>query len=727
MRRISAFLAVVFWATLTTSAWADVEGSPSELHRTLSESKARLAKADRSASVDHAASLAQVFYDVSYYDLDITVLPATSQVAGRVIMNARSLKNDLSPFDMDLYLAMTADSVKMNGSPVTFSHPGSELYITPPAPLDSGDTFSVEVFYHGPPASGGFGAFGFNTHGSPSAPIIWSLSEPYYARNWWPCKDTPSDKADSVDIRITCPSTLFAASNGELVSQTDLGTGFKKFHWRHRYPIVTYLVSLAISNFTQLDYQYVYNGGADTMPVHFWVYPEQATNAQNAYPEVLQMLDAFGEAYGPYPFLNETYAISHFPWGGGMEHQTNTSPTPGSYSRNLTSHELSHQWWGDNVTCRNWKHIWLNEGFASYSEAIYQEWLFGPATYRSYMNGMVYKGGGTVIVDDTTNVDRIFHGGLSYDKGAWVVHMLRGVLGDDLFFDALAEYRARFQGRSATTEDLQAACEQVSGLDLSQFFADWCYGTFYPRYIYGYYLTGTGTQQKAHLRLEQFQGGNPQVFDMPVDVRFSSSTDGYMASVQNTQRVQWFEIPLSFTPTTIEFDPMGWILKDAFAGVGVTTDSLKPARRDDPYTDTLRATRGQAPYTWSLVSPSNLPTGLTLTPEGVISGVPSLASTFKFTVMAQDNAIVTTRMEREITLVVNQPLRPDGDMNADGFVTSGDVVFLVNYVFKAGPAPAPLSFGDLDLSCSITAADIIYLVNFVFKSGPQPLGSCVVP
>jgi len=377
--------------------------------------------------------------------------------------------------------------VKMDGVAVPFSHPGSEVYVTPPQALDSGDVFSVQVFYHGSPASGGFGAFGFNTHGSPAVPIVWSLSEPYYARNWWPCKDSPSDKADSVDIRITCPSTLFASSNGVLVSQTDLGNGNTRFHWKHRHPIVTYLVSLTVSNITQLNYSYVYNGGADTMPVNFWVYPEQVTNAQGAYPEVLQMLDAFGAAYGPYPFLDEKYAITHFPWGGGMEHQTNTSQTPSSYSRNLTSHELSHQWWGDMVTCRDWKHIWLNEGFASYSEAQYQEWLGGMNAYHTYMNSMMYKGGGSVIVDDTTSVGRIFHGGLSYDKGAWVVHMLRGVLGDPTFYACLAEYRSRYAGKSATTEDFQAVCEEVSGLNLSEFFADWCYGTYYPRYIYGYY------------------------------------------------------------------------------------------------------------------------------------------------------------------------------------------------------------------------------------------------
>jgi hypothetical protein len=303
--------------------------------------------------------------------------------------------------------------------------------------------------------------------------------------------------------------------------------------------------------------------------------------------------------------------------------------------------------------------------------------------------------------------------------------MLRGALGDAVFFDALAEYRAQFGGRSATTEDLQAACELVSGRELSEFFTDWCYGTYYPRYIYGYYTVGAAPQVTAHVRVEQIQSTPPQVFDMPVELRFTGTVYSHTAKVANTQRVQWFEVPLTFAPVTLEFDPYGWILKDAYAGVAVLTDSLRQAQRDAAYTDTLKAVRGTPPYTWSLPTPAQLTPGLVLSPQGVISGVPLQSGHFTITVRVEDSAPITTRMERDLTLTVGQPLRPDGDMNADGVVTSGDIVFLVNYVFKGGPAPVPLSFGDVDLSCAITSADIIYLVNFVFKAGPAPLGSCV--
>jgi len=265
----------------------------------------------------------------------------------------------------------------------------------------------------------------------------------------------------------------------------------------------------------------------------------------------------------------------------------------------------------------------------------------------------------------------------------------------------------------------------VSGRDLSEYFADWVYGTYYPRYIYSYYTEGTGAATVASVRLEQIQGTSPQVFDMPVQVVFTAGALRDTTRVENTERVQWFNVPLPFSPTGLEFDPASWILKDAYAGAAVITDSLRQAARDEYYSDTLEAVRGTPPYTWTVLTPENLPPGFSWSSAGEVSGTSSTEGTYAFTVRVEDAGIITTRMEREVTLVVGGPLRPEGDLNDDGVVTSADIVFLVNFVFKGGPAPVPLSYGDVDLSCHISAGDIIYLVNFVFKSGPPPAGSCV--
>jgi len=701
--------------------------NPRELHAALAAEKAQRLESARANFGATAASLDQLNYDATYYDLDVNLIIATSTIEGRVQMDAISLIDNLTQFDVDLHLSLVADSVFMGGAPVPFSHVGSELFITPPAPLDSGDAFSVIMYYHGIPPGGGFGAFGFSTHGVPSVPMIWSLSEPYYSRNWWPCKDTPSDKADSADIHITCRDDLFATSNGTLVGETDNGDGTKTYDWHHGYPITTYLISVAATNYVRLDYWYTYNGGADSMPVNFWVYPESQASALTSYPEIVQMIGALSESYGPYPFLDEKYAISQFVWGGGMEHQTNTSQSSTWYSWSLNSHELAHQWWGDMVTCKTWSDIWLNEGFASYSEALYQEWKSGVSAYQSWMNGMIYTGGGTIYVYDTSNVGMIFHGGRSYDKGAWVVHMLRHVLGDATFFDALAEYRNQYLYKSATTDDFRVVCEQVSGLDLSQFFSDWIFGTYYPRYTYAFYTVPDGDSVGVKVKIDQLQLSPPQVFNMPIDLRFTDGVETRTLVVNNDERSQWFDLKLSFEPTSMVLDPDGWILQFSWPGVAIVTDSLEPARRDVPYIDTLEAVRGHAPYSWELAIGSALPPGLSLSSSGVIQGTPSVENSFTFTVRVEDSLVAgapQTNMEREITLVVGPPLRPAGDINADGVVTSTDIISLVAYVFKGGTAPDPVSFGDVDLSCTVTSADIIYLVNYVFKAGPKPHDGC---
>jgi len=722
VRFLRSICAGLFFLLSGQIVLADTFSDPSAFHRELASHKATAFSNARHLPTAGAASLEQLLYDVTYYDLDITVQVSISQVAGAVYMEAQSLADGLTQFDVDLYLAMSADSVFMDGAPVAYSHVGSELFITPQTTLDSGDVFNVTVYYHGSPASGGFGAFGFSTHGSPAEHMIWTLSEPYYARNWWPCKDTPSEKADSMDIHITCPDHLFASSNGRLISEVDNGDGTKTFDWHHGYPIASYLVSMAISDFTQLDYMYTYNGGADSMPVHFWVYPERVANAEASYPEILQMLAALEPLYGPYPFRDEMYAISHFAWGGGMEHQTNTSQSSSWYSWALNSHELGHQWWGDWVTLKTWQDIWLNEGFASFTEALYLETQSGQLAYQNYMNGMAYKGGGTIYVDDTTSVGRIFSGGLSYDKGAWAVHMLRGVLGDPVFFAAIAEYRSRYGGASADTDDFKEVCEDVSGLDLSEYFNDWIHGTYYPKYIYSFYAESQGSEFLGRARVEQIQVTQPQVFDMPVKLTWSDGVNTLVTTVQNDQRVQWFDVTLPFRPTSLILDKQDWILKDRYEGVSIDSDTLKSARRDEVYADTLVATGSTPPFSWTAVS--LMPPGLTLASNGTVSGTPAVFGTFAFTAHVASAGSPQTTMERELTLVVTPPLQPEGDVTNDGVVTSADIVALVNYVFKSGPAPVPIHIGDVNSSCAINAGDIIYLVNYVFKGGTQPLEGC---
>ncbi|MFI5371526.1 MAG: M1 family aminopeptidase, partial [Candidatus Eisenbacteria bacterium] len=386
-------------------------------------------------------------------------------------------------------------------------------------------------------------------------PLIWSLSEPYGARSWWPCKDAPEDKADSVDVRFTVPSALITASNGTLISATDDGVKTVS-HWHERHPIATYLISIASYPYMKtLDWYRP--SPADSMPIEFYNFPEELAGAAPTQAEVKGMIAAYAARLGPYPFLDEKYGHAQFLFGGGMEHQTCTSL--GVFSEYVVAHELGHQWWGDLVTCRNFHHIWLNEGFATYMEALWAEAGGGPAAYHADLSLKRYFGAGTVYVPDTTDAGRIFDYRTTYEKGAWVLHMLRHALGDTVFFQALRQYRTQFAYGTAVTEDFEGVCEAVSGRDLHRFFQQWVYGERYPVYRYSWTATPRPPGVDVTLTLEQTQTW--QLFAMPVDVRISTDLGDRTFVADDSLAQQTFTFHVSGTPGALAIDPDEWILR----------------------------------------------------------------------------------------------------------------------------------------------------------------------
>ncbi|MFQ6112507.1 MAG: M1 family aminopeptidase [bacterium] len=498
---------------------------------------------------------AQNNFDVTYYKLNLNIDSVSQQISGVVAINALAKTDNFEIVELDLYSNMIVDSV--GGEAESFSHTGDVLQIHLTQPKQSEEFFTITVTYHGQPLRNGFGSFGFNYHND--TPIIWSLSEPYFARSWWPCKDTPSDKADSVDVFLTVPEDLIAASNGILVSDIDNGDGTRTFHWHESYPITTYLVSVAITNYATYSewFQFAPNG---FMEVQYYIYPENLTTAQEQLTQTLDMLSYFHEIFGPYPFLSEKYGIAQFPWGGGMEHQTVTSQ--GSFGVTLTVHELAHQWWGDKITNANWHEIWLNEGFASYSEALYYEHTRGKEFYHTYMSWMDWEFPYAIYVDDTTSVGRIFHGTV-YDKGAWFLHMLRHVVGDSTFFDILLAYSRdpRFAYSNATTSGFQDVCESVSGKDLDWFFQSWIYQAGRPVYRAEWSTEDSADTHVLNLKIEQIQYPQEALFPMPIDLTIEAMQGDTLVTVFNDLAVQEFKIALSASPTAIHLDKDGWILK----------------------------------------------------------------------------------------------------------------------------------------------------------------------
>ncbi len=514
--------------------------------------------------------------DVTYYGLDLAVTNQPRNIKGSVVVNANVDTSSISTIFLDLRNELNVDSVWVNGLTTTFTHVSHKLNIDLDRTYTMGESFSVKVFYQGEPGSSGFGSFEFGTHSG--TPITWTLSEPYGAPDWFPCKDTPADKADSSDVWITVADNFIAVANGTLISTTNNGNGTITYYWESRYPIAQYLISLAITNYQQYD-TYFHYGVNDSMLISHYVYPESFTGIKNLLDETDDMIAVFSDRYGLYPFVNERYGHAEMEWGGAMEHQTCSSM--GFWGRGVVSHELAHQWYGDMITCADWHHIWLNEGFATYSEAVYLEDISGKAAYDSQIQSemnFAKTANGTIWVQDITNIGEIFNGARSYAKGATVLHMLRGIVGDSTFFDIMRAYSSdpAVSYGAATTEDFQRVAETVYSSSLDYFFQEWIYGEKYPVYNVGWNKSHvSGETYQITLIITQTVRPNPSFFTMPVQVKFNTSLGDTTVTLFNNQQVQNFQFDITGDPQSISFDPGNWILK-TLQGITEVEDATIP-------------------------------------------------------------------------------------------------------------------------------------------------------
>ncbi|WP_332369097.1 M1 family metallopeptidase [Spirosoma telluris] len=434
--------------------------------------------------------------DVTYYGLDLRLTATPASLRGATTITLKSTTASLTSFFLDLNSTsattgegLRVDSVKVGNHKVTFQHAQNKLTITPPKALTTGQALTLTVFYQGIPnntSNGpGYTNFAFDKHGTAGDPAIWTLSEPYGASDWFPCRDTPADKADSSSVRITAPAQLISVSNGKLISTTTNADGTKTYLWKNSYPISQYLISIAVSNFAQYDTPFT--SGGQTMPVTHYIYPENLASIQANLALTPSMLQLFTNQFGAYPFLREKYGHAQFGDNSGMEHQTVSSMGAGAFTPTTIAHELAHQWFGDKITCRDWQNIWLNEGFASYAEALYIESVNKQAGYQSSMNAFMTRARlatGSVYVQNISSIGSIFDSNRSYAKGATILHMLRGIVGDSTFFRMLRTYVASpaLSYSTAVTEDFQAVAQQVSGRDLGYFFKQWIYNDGFPTY-----------------------------------------------------------------------------------------------------------------------------------------------------------------------------------------------------------------------------------------------------
>ena len=495
-------------------------------------------------------------YDVGFYGVYLTIDPAPDTIFGAGEIRGFA-SGGLDSVDFHLGAGLTIDSVRLNGTAASFSRKGDTVWVAGPVPQD----FTLQVFYHGHPTAGLY----FNYWGFFSACL--SPDGVKDAHQWYPCYDHNGDKADSARFAYTVPKGFDVAANGVLDSVLDLGD-WKTYYWSTGHPIANYLVAVSGS-----DYYMKFTDSWMGMPLWYYPFTYDTADLRNDVQQVPDMLDYFSSVFGDYPFFDEKfgYAESNL-WGGGfaLEHQTmvamGTYWVTGDGRHVLTyAHELSHQWWGDWVTCQDWPHVWLNEGFASYCEALYAEHIGGvpkrDSVMESFKNLYFSEDAQARFPIYDPPIDYIW-GYTVYKKGAWVLHMLRWVMGDTDFFATMKNYGQAHGGGTAVIPDFQAAAEAVRGSSLDWFFQEWIYEAGYPEFNYNWFVRDAGGDHELNLYLTQVQEDAP-VFIMPMEIMMAGSSDTLWDTVWVNETSDRFTWKLPFAPDTLALDPNEWVLKKA--------------------------------------------------------------------------------------------------------------------------------------------------------------------
>ena len=495
-------------------------------------------------------------YDLNYYRFEWEIDPAVYNIKGVATPYFTVLEGGFKAIHFDFSSDLKIDSIKWRGQKLDYSQPSSYLLsIDFPTTLERGKSDSISIAYHGVPPSGGFGSFIQSSHAG--EPALWTLSEPFGSQDWWPCKNGLDDKIDSIDVIVTTAEKYRAASNGTLVKEENLSGGLKKFHWKHRYAIAPYLVAISVTNYVAYTDDVLLSDGT-VMPMLNYVYPENLDAAKIGTADNVRVLQYFDSLFVDYPFKKEKYGHAQFGWGGGMEHQTMSFVV--NYGWGLLAHELAHQWFGDYVTCGAWEDIWLNEGFATYLEGLSRERFQSKSDWYNWksgkVNSIVSNPGGSVKVDDPTNINRIFSGRLSYNKGSYLLHMLRWKLGDEHFFSALREYLIDKSFNFALTPELKSHLETASGQDLDEYFRDWYEGQGYPTYQ----VKWDQKSDRLLIQLDQ-STSHPSVsfFEMPVPLKLSGEGKTITVRPEHTFSGQIFQFIPDFKVNKVEFDPELWL------------------------------------------------------------------------------------------------------------------------------------------------------------------------
>lgn len=518
--------------------------------------------------------------DVLGYDVELSLERSGARFEGRVAI--RLALRDPRPSELPLDLSgLEVEWVRIDGADAAFRRDGGTLAIAIPPTAEVGDEVVVEVLYGGSPVDGLI--LRNNVHGVRSAFVD---NWPDRARFWLPSIDHPSDKA-TIRFTVHAPSAWTVVANGRMVgapsptaSDALGGAGDRRtWRWESRVPVSTYNMVVGASEFVTRSVGTAACGrapatlrGDGCIDVSYWVYPPDTTFAAELFARAPQMVDFFADLIGPFPFekLANVQSATRF---GGMENASaifysEEAIARGTLSEGTVSHEIAHQWFGDSVTEAEWSHLWLSEGFATYFGALFFEEADGTDEFRrrmeqsrrTYVSSDVV--GQPIVRCESDLMDLLNRN--NYQKGGWVLHMLRGVLGDEHFFTGIREHFRRHAGEVILTADFQRTMEEVAGRDLEWFFTQWVHEPGYPRLaISTEWLTESS---EIELRIRQEQSRSWPTFRFAVDVEFDVPGRVSRTSVEVRERDQTVRIALPQAPTRVTFDPDGWILKEIIGG-----------------------------------------------------------------------------------------------------------------------------------------------------------------
>ncbi len=522
-------------------------------------------------------------YDVTFYWLDIEVTNMSTFVSGNTTINAKAVVA-IDTFAFELVSDIDIDNILVNGIQYTNYTRNDDNVLVPVATIDAGASFTAQIFYNGDPGSVGF-LSGLTRAYSETYQkhVVWSLSEPFGAKTWFAVKQDLEDKADSCWVFLTTSSDNMAGAQGILTNTVDVGDGKTRYEWKSKYPIAYYLISFAVSEYQEYNiYAHPEEMNGDSILIQNFIYdaPNCLENNKSGIDATAEMIEVMSDLYILYPFHEEKYGHCLTQLGGGMEHQTMS--TMGGFSFGLVAHELGHMWFGDNVTCATWSDIWINEGFATYSNYLAEEFINGWEDGKAFIanaqnSAMSQPGGSTYIPEDEIsepNQWRIFNGRLSYNKGAAIVHTLRHeIQNDDMFFDVMKTFQEEFTDSTATGEDFKTVAEDVSGMDFDQFFDQWYYGQGYPNYDIEYYMEG------GHVKMNVTQSTSTSattLFEMLMEYKleFSDGTDTIVKLFQS-DNVNSFSVDVGKKEVVgIEVDPEQWTMEKV-GSISVTVEETK--------------------------------------------------------------------------------------------------------------------------------------------------------